>query len=453
MLAKLAAFKINFLIVFVGAPFIIFLIKLTPLLLPPNYYFNFSKLIAGGSEPFIVDPPGITGKKLCELIREHHISENSFPHHISCAEDFERSAKKSVKPTFSREQVDEIYTLAIRTDPAARTAILEAAKRDKLEPATDDEIRRVATHDKSVSAIFESIYEHYSKQTSSLVERAGLSDSLSRLYASKPDRPDEDETDHDAGLSPPDLSEETITRAIRANRELSSELKNEFFVQKLTPIKKSSVDDILATVESANNLAYAVLGYYENSMETGLRDKIAQAFARQELPVGGKERDRQIVYAEINKFSHVNYAVSIVIRLAPVLLFGIVVGVIAGRTELFSISIAGGLAAFLLSWPLILLWDRLVTSSWADKRTVFLVFYAVYILSFFLVARTGGLLGARSRDRIGLERLPAPVEEKVDSAIRITWREVAVNIVGAVVINSLVYAWNVILPLSAPTSW
>src|SRR5258708_27954435 len=114
MLARLAAYKVNVLIVFVGAPLIIFLIKLTPLILPPQYYFNFSNLVARGSEPFIAAPPRITGAKLCELMRLHHISESSFQSTISCTANFQE-AKSSHEPLYSNEAIDEIYTSSLPT--------------------------------------------------------------------------------------------------------------------------------------------------------------------------------------------------------------------------------------------------------------------------------------------------------------------------------------------------
>ena len=56
VLRYVMGFKANIAIVFLGAFAVMALIKLTTYL-PGKYYFSFSKLFAGASEPFIVDLP------------------------------------------------------------------------------------------------------------------------------------------------------------------------------------------------------------------------------------------------------------------------------------------------------------------------------------------------------------------------------------------------------------
>ena len=105
--------------------------------------------------------------------------------------------------------------------------------------------------------------------------------------------------------------------------------------------------------------------------------------AHQFAPGGKMDRDRSLMFSQINKFSYIDYVVSVLVRLAPVLICGAILGI----------------------------WLRSI---------------------------------------VGLARLPESAQEKIDTGIRMTWREVVVNIMGAGVINILVYAWNVTLPLSAP---
>jgi hypothetical protein len=222
-------------------------------------------------------------------------------------------------------------------------------------------------------------------------------------------------------------------------------------LKNVLPIRKSSIDAILADTFMRSDLSERIKGYYLSRMLTALRGVMVSTFRAHQLAPGGKmDRDRSLMFSEINKFSYIDYVVSVLVRLAPVLIFGIVAGILFGPSELFSISFAGGFAAFLLTWPLMLMWDTLVSSSWVNKKELFFAFYAAYIVSFFLVARCGAILGIWLRSIVGLARLPESAQEKIDTGIRMTWREVVVNIMGAGVINILVYAWNVTLPLSAP---
>src|SRR5688572_17738751 len=81
------AFRGNFLIAFAGAALIIFAIKVTPLLLPAKYYFSFSSIMGSGTEPFIVDTPGVTGKKLCAVLEKYDIPKERFQH-VNCTLDY-----------------------------------------------------------------------------------------------------------------------------------------------------------------------------------------------------------------------------------------------------------------------------------------------------------------------------------------------------------------------------
>ena len=119
---------------------------------------------------------------------------------------------------------------------------------------------------------------------------------------------------------------------------------------------------------------------------------------------------------------------------------------------MLSIGIAGALAAFLLSWPLMLMWDHLVQSTWQDKKTTFLAFYAAYVAAFFLTARASALLGAKLRQQThGVEPEDlAPGETPQE--FQINWSKVMTNLAGAAIINLLVFAANVIIPLQASAS-
>jgi hypothetical protein len=131
-------------------------------------------------------------------------------------------------------------------------------------------------------------------------------------------------------------------------------------------------------------------------------------------------------------------------------LIGLILGFYFGRGELFSASFAGALAAFLLTWPIMLMWDRVVQSMWHDKKLIFLAFYAVYIISFFLTARVGALIGVRMREGAP-ERLTSAIDRETGTVAYkgASWGELAGNIFVGLLANGAVAAWNVVIPLSA----
>ncbi|MGE0626540.1 MAG: hypothetical protein AB7O43_01850, partial [Hyphomicrobiaceae bacterium] len=83
MVRYLLGFRANVAILFFGAFAVMALIKLTAYL-PGKYYFSFSKLFAGASEPFVVDPPSVTGAKLCALMSRHNLSSSDIGQHVDC---------------------------------------------------------------------------------------------------------------------------------------------------------------------------------------------------------------------------------------------------------------------------------------------------------------------------------------------------------------------------------
>jgi len=93
-----------------------------------------------------------------------------------------------------------------------------------------------------------------------------------------------------------------------------------------------------------------------------------------------------------------------------------------------------------------LMWDRLVQSSWQDKKTIFLIFYAAYIAAFFITARTSALIGAKVREQTAIGNL-VPVGADSGESTAVSWGNIAVNAVASVAANLAVYIGNVIIPL------
>ena len=434
MFEKLAGLRVNFLIVFLGAPLIILMIKGASLLLPPQYYFSFSKLVGGSSEPFIVDPPGITAKKLCEVMAREAISRSAFRGQIrTCDRDFVRS--------LSPQEIDWVYAVAFKSDGDIRKAYRDAAAKLPAQTLTDAEVKDLAEKEATVFDAIEAIVESYQNEIGR-IQQAFDADKIAALYSGN--RATDDATDMpdnsaDQTGKRKQLADDIVKRIVQAHDSMRAELAAQNLVQKVAPIKKSVIDDATKKVDGVNEVGLRISHYYGQQVNDAIRSSITDGFTRFNLVA-----NREIVFEEINKFSWSHYLLSVLVRLTPVFLFGLACGIVLGRVEVTSASLAGGLAAFLLSWPLMLMWDRLVQSSWADKKLLFFSFYAAYIISFFLTARCAAVIGARLREQ-GV--VPA-LKSRITSG-GITWRDIAINTTGALAINAVVYAWAIYLPLIA----
>src|SRR5262245_54105715 len=175
--------------------------------------------------------------------------------------------------------------------------------------------------------------------------------------------------------------------------------------------------------------------------------QLREAFAAHEIAPKARQEARQLMFRQISTAGLGEYLIAVAVRLLPVIVFGLVLGFIFGRTELASIGLAAAVTAFLLSWPLMLMWEKLVGYQWQAQRPLFMLFYTVYIFSFFVTARMSAVWGAGLRNVVS----PLPLGGSIgqSEAAVVTSREVVINILAGIITNAVVYGWNVLLPLTA----
>lgn len=450
---NISEFRGNFLIAFAGAALIIFLIKITPLILPAKYYFSFAKLVGYDAGPFIVDPPGVTGQKLCAIFEKYDIPKDRFTH-IDCRLDYVSGGARSVSPgTFSIEEKDRIYTLALQGDPEIRSAVKAALENSPAGFPTEDDIRNIALESQTVGRAFDKMLDSY-KTTLNTVVQTSVGENVEEKYRAQapPSEPGEGHGEVGEGEEEggPGLSEETTGLVLSAYRSAATQLTPEKLAEAIHPITKSKVDEAINESYGWDGLGSSIVDYYKRSLsEDFLRKVLTEQFKGAGLSVHTEDEERRLIFAEINRFSWFDYVVSILIRLAPVVLVGAGGGYLLGRGEVLSIAVAGAMAAFLLSWPLMLMWDHLVQGLWQDKKNIFLMFYAAYILAFFVTARASALLGVKLGQQMHGDAHALVTAGADVGAISINWTKVVANIVGAIVLNIVVYASNVIIPLQA----
>ena len=124
-------------------------------------------------------------------------------------------------------------------------------------------------------------------------------------------------------------------------------------------------------------------------------DQLLKAsFAQANLDLDYTDKVRQEILSDISQSGIPTYVISALARVAPIFLVALLFGIYFGRRDVLSISVGAALLAFLLVWPIILLWDTVVQSQWANYQELFLGMYLLYIIAFFAVARCGALIGS-----------------------------------------------------------
>ena len=434
---ELLNIRVNFIIVFIGAFLVIFLIKLTSLL-PAQYYFNFSKLIGSDTSPFLVDPPSVNTTKLCAVLKKNRIDPGSIPTVGNC-----KKQPKPVADSLSKDQIDLVYELAFKTDTEIKSGFGQAAKTFQVQPMTEEAFDEILSQSGTPASAFTSIEYAVDKVISNHFEQmvgpqiasafAGIRDPVIAPQIQQPAK---------------QLSNNDIIKIKQAYLAFIAQFQNSHPDKTIiASIKKSYLDENIAAMYSSNSVQAIVYNYYLNQIKDPAIAKLRQTFEQKGL-VWNEQKKKKILYEAVLKGGIANYGIAIAVRIIPVLLFGFVLGIIFGRYEFFSISLAGAFAAFLLSWPVILLWDTVVQSSWHEKKNIFLIFYLLYISAFFLTARVGAMFGIllhRTMPEALIIRPTTVGEASTISAI--SFKEISFNLIAGLLVNSVVYAFNLVIPL------
>ena len=453
MFSKLAGLRFNFWIVFVGAFALIGLIKLTSLL-PARYYFSFSKLIAGDDSPFMVDTPSVRGRKLCALMKKYRVDEKQLGStRVNCtlnadARQIDGSAAGDRgKGPLGADEKDAIYEVAIKQDERVRGMVETAMKTFAFGSLSDSEVRKIVVGAATPNMAFTELLEEYQKQLereiTNPIEEYYEALIEARLKRNKNgDNKEQEGGPEGAAAGRPEFDEiksSEINAILKAHAAFLQDTQAIRSTQ-IAQIVKSSVDRI---ANGQGAVGRSIAEFYTTPIISALQRAMRQSFSANSLDVRTKSEVRQAMHKEITAEGLQDYLVSILIRVLPVIVFGLVLGMALGRSEAGSIGLAGAFASFLLCWPLILAWDQLVSHNWQNYRVIFTIFYVAYIVSFLLLARMGALLGVTVRQVFSRPSASAAADARTS---RVGLAEVSFNVGLGVTFNGLVYACAAWLP-------
>ena len=436
----------NFWIVVVGAFALIGLIKLTSLL-PSRYYFSFSKLMVGNNDPFLVDTPSVTGRKLCEFMKKQRISQEYVGSvAVNCALDV--AGRQVGKMAFGEEsaltaaQMGIVYDVASKNDEKVRAIVSSAVRRLELAPMSDDDIRAMAINAETPHEAFTKVLSGYEDQVYKQVGNA-IAEYYGALLEGKIEESKEEETEKRAQrekLEATALSSSEINAIVGAHGAFAKDpgLRN----IRLARIEKGAIDESLAKVTraEADNVAVEIAKLYTDPLERAMQTALQRAFLAHGVDVKTRSQARLALLKEITADGLVDYLIAIGFRVLPVIAFGLVLGAAFGREQIGSIGFGAAFAAFLLCWPLLFSWERLVSYQWQGHRLAFTSFYLVYIFSFLMLARMSALLAVAVTQ--SMRRRAA----EGGGAARISLAELAFNIGLGMAVNGLVYASAALLP-------
>lgn len=133
------------------------------------------------------------------------------------------------------------------------------------------------------------------------------------------------------------------------------------------------------------------------------------------------EKEKKIADRDVRKVASSNYLdsiLSILIRLAIPFIAGFLVGRFFPEDGITAAGVGAAFAALLLCWPVIVMWDRVVTPDWHSEYSKFIAMYVLYMALFFFVGRLGAMAATRfSARQLSLQINTSKIIESVAGSI------------------------------------
>jgi hypothetical protein len=84
-----------------------------------------------------------------------------------------------------------------------------------------------------------------------------------------------------------------------------------------------------------------------------------------------------------------NFWTALLLKMLPPFLVSYFIYLVWKEDAMLAAPTAAALTAFLLCWPVVLLWEQAVHEAWDKQRYLFIVLYLTYILLYYHLARLG----------------------------------------------------------------
>lgn len=268
--------RVNLAIVVLGAATVIGLIKLTSLL-PEKYYFRFSVLVSSQSSPFIVQPPGVTYAKLCDLIRSNQLERRTF------SADMECSQQQTSDPSYGTKNADAIYRVAFSIDEEVRTLFERSTAVYAPQPVPDEELQQAIGYASNIGAGVENIEGKYRVQATEAFEGLFRHHFASRFESlPESEEPQADSEERKFGIS------EAGRQLLRdAHLRVVPEITRPLSSIRLSPMTKSELDELTKWAYSRDAVIGAVASYYAKQVAAAYGAVLQSGFAHAGIDQAG----------------------------------------------------------------------------------------------------------------------------------------------------------------------
>ncbi|HUU73691.1 MAG TPA: hypothetical protein VMW70_13770 [Burkholderiales bacterium] len=149
-------------------------------------------------------------------------------------------------------------------------------------------------------------------------------------------------------------------------------------------------------------------------------------FARFEEPEEGSgvqpiDHDSQqlVITEQIIEAGQFNFWIALCLKMLPPFVVGYFLFFVWKEDAVLAVPTGAALTAFLLCWPVVVLWEQAVFDVWDRQRYLFIVLYVAYIVLYYHLARLGCITSNLTL-KAGLVR---------KGSVRIDWGKIVTSLV------------------------
>lgn len=421
-------------------------IRLSGYVLPKDYYFAVSNVFQTGDSSFLEGgSAGISSSRICSIINKSGLLADEVGFAEGCSIDIAGAA--DADSVWTDEHIQNFTALWRTRRPAIEARIDQVLSKSLgLAAALDEDIeqppyggsanRLIAEESLKLSAaVWMKVYPVIEEEVDSWLLKTN-----ERVEESQ-------ETEEDAqqllGRSHDLNAEDLRDLRLKIARDLPKTLGRTFVSAELTHPNNEAAAEIVRNAGSADNLSSGLASYYAAQFRSRSHDFVQKSLADAGFPVREIAAAQSRFKGRLILSNLPTYTVAAFLRFTIV--FAVVFGIsclLLGRYDMRSFAIGGAVAGILLTWPVVSLWDVVVTDNFKPMRWWFLGIYAIYITAFYFTAKAATLGAVRLRQSNGRFVQAASVAA---NGVNVSARELVGNLFVAISLNAFTFGGKLLL--------
>jgi len=449
--------QVSFFVVILIALSVLVAIRFSGFILPSKYYFSISSVFKSDESLMLVSHPGVTGQRFCELMRQHKVTvEDIGIQQFDCSADKAPENFNLNQHQLKATDRDKIYDVWINSKDQIAFDIQNSINRNALTQQIIEEISTINVYEKE-KIRFGGVFSERLDNVISFATRQAVIEQISPYFQevlgdlnAKFNQPVENAPQFgETSL----VSEEDFMK-LRAQVALAVGARITQTLGQDKPVELE-FSDMRSAVEGAQyswSLESAIIGAYSDKLVGPYQPEVDRLLAEQNLRAADIDKAVASVQKAFLLENLPIYTVSAIIRFTVVFITVFLIAFATfGKLKIQNYSFGAAMAAILLTWPVLSLWDWVVREEWQALKFTFLAIYLLYAIAFFFTGKAAGQCAFVLRNRLANSGFGQPIEAAADGShvvFQTSLKEMLNSCMVAGATSAFVYALNIIVPVN-----